>query len=288
MPILSRYIAVVALVIGLAGCAPDESVDAGGAPDIVVGSAHVRAIVRDLSGGAMNPHNLIPPAACPGHCDMRPSDVDAVAGCGALLIHPWQQNMANVQGVINAAGIGQDRVRVVDVPGNWMAPSVQAAAVEAVAAILRDVASQAAAIDPERVSVRAEAIAARGEVLALELKQAGDGSVPVLCSEIQSGFVKWAGFGIASTFARAEDLSVADVEALIRIAEEKKVALVIDNLQSGEVKTSEAVAREVGAVHVVLSNFPGGFDDTETWDKAVRKNVDLLLEATAKAKQRRG
>jgi zinc transport system substrate-binding protein len=39
--------------------------------------------------------------------------------------------------------------------------------------------------------------------------------------------------------------------------------------------------KEIGAVQVTLSNFPGGFDNTETWEKAVENDVDLLLEALA-------
>lgn len=41
------------------------------------------------------------------------------------------------------------------------------------------------------------------------------------------------------------------------------------------------MANEIGAEQVTLSNFPGGFDNTETWEKAVENDVDLLLEALA-------
>jgi hypothetical protein len=30
---------------------------------------------------------------------------------------------------------------------------------------------------------------------------------------------------------------------------------------------------------VTLSNFPGGFEGTETWAKAIERNVDLLIAA---------
>jgi hypothetical protein len=33
---------------------------------------------------------------------------------------------------------------------------------------------------------------------------------------------------------------------------------------------------------VVLSNFPGGFDNTETWEKAIDYNVELLLAAISR------
>jgi zinc transport system substrate-binding protein len=55
--------------------------------------------------------------------------------------------------------------------------------------------------------------------------------------------------------------------------------LVIDNLQSGATTISAAMIQDIGALQVTISNFPGGFENTETWEKAIDKNVDLLLEA---------
>jgi len=37
--------------------------------------------------------------------------------------------------------------------------------------------------------------------------------------------------------------------------------------------------RDIGAAQVTISNFPGGFEGTETWVKTLDKNIDLLLEA---------
>ena len=57
------------------------------------------------------------------------------------------------------------------------------------------------------------------------------------------------------------------------------VSLVIDNLQSGQ-DAGASIAEELGVTRIILSNFPGGFPDTETWEKAIDKNVQLILEAT--------
>jgi len=39
------------------------------------------------------------------------------------------------------------------------------------------------------------------------------------------------------------------------------------------------MAQDIGAIQVTISNFPGGLENTETWEKAIDRNVDLLLEA---------
>jgi zinc transport system substrate-binding protein len=102
---------------------------------------------------------------------------------------------------------------------------------------------------------------------------------------MQAGFVKWAGFDVVATYGRPEELSVGQVAELVAKARQAGVVLVIDNLQSGATATSEAMARDVGAVQVTISNFPGGLKGTESWEKALDRNVELLFEALARAKK---
>jgi zinc transport system substrate-binding protein len=96
---------------------------------------------------------------------------------------------------------------------------------------------------------------------------------------MQAGFVSWAGFDIVATFGRPEDLTPAQVADLIDEAQEAGVALIIDNLQSGSATLGAAMEPDIEAISVTISNFPGGLENTETWEKAIDKNVDLLLEA---------
>jgi len=81
------------------------------------------------------------------------------------------------------------------------------------------------------------------------------------------------------TYGRPEDLSPADVNQLITEAKQAGVVLIIDNLQSGSATLGASIEQDVEAIPVTISNFPGGFENTETWEKAIDKNVDLLLEA---------
>jgi len=112
-----------------------------------------------------------------------------------------------------------------------------------------------------------------------KLQDANVSGVKVLCVEYQAGFAEWAGFDVVDTYGRPGDLSVLEMEELIVEAKEAGVALVIDNLQTGTTSNSETMAQDIGAMQVTISNFPGGFENTETWEKAIDKNADLLLEA---------
>jgi hypothetical protein len=102
--------------------------------------------------------------------------------------------------------------------------------------------------------------------------------VAVLANDMQADFVRWAGFQVAGVFGRGEDMSPRDVEETIRVGRSKAVRLVVDNLQSGK-QAGINIAKEIGAAQVTLSNFPGGFEATETWSKAIAKNIDLLIAA---------
>ena len=60
-----------------------------------------------------------------------------------------------------------------------------------------------------------------------------------------------------------------------------KVTLIIDNMQSGQ-DAGKGISEELGCKRIILSNFPGGFDNTETWEKAIDRNIELILETIAR------
>jgi zinc transport system substrate-binding protein len=247
--------------------------------DIMAGSSLIANIIQDVAGDKVETRTLIPPGVCPGHYDVKPSDIVALANSKALIIHNYQENFENITGLIEAAENPDLTVTVINVTGNWMVPAVQAEAVDKIAQALGEIDPENAAYYEGKAAERAQAILAKGEDVESELQGAGVEGVKVICADMQVGFVGWAGFNITAIYGRPEELSVADVEQLVTDAKEAGVALVIDNLQSGATATSETMAQDIGAIQVTISNFPGGFENTETWEKTIDKNVDLLLEA---------
>jgi zinc transport system substrate-binding protein len=247
--------------------------------DIMAGSSLISNIIQDVAGDKMETRTLIPPGVCPGHYDVKPSDIEALANSKALFIHDYQEYFTNVTGAIEAAENPDLTVTVINVTGNWMVPAVQAEAVGKIAQALGDLDPENAAYYQQRAADREQAILAKGEEVESELQGAGVEGVKVLCAEMQQGFVNWAGFNITATFGRPEDLSPADVDQLITEANQAGVVLIIDNLQSGSATLGTAIEQDIEAIPVTISNFPGGFENTETWEKAIDKNVDLLLEA---------
>lgn len=252
------------------------SVRAGSSADIVAGSAFITNIVNDVADGRLEPHTLIRPGDCPGHHDIKPSDVRAVNNSKALIIHNYQQNYEYIPALVETADNPGLDIVVIDIMGNWMAPPIQAEAVNKIAQALAEIDPENGAYYQERAEERVEAILEKGEEVRARLLDMGVDGMKIVCGEMQAGFLRWAGFDIVATYGRPEELSPTRVEEVIAQATEAGVTLVIDNLQSGEMPT---LAEDIGAVHLTLSNFPGGFRGTETWEKALDKNLELLEDA---------
>jgi len=99
----------------------------------------------------------------------------------------------------------------------------------------------------------------------------------------QVPFVAWLGFNITATFPPPEQMRPADIEILVAEGKEAGVAIVIDNLQSGTEVGTE-LAREIGAEHVVLTNFPGALPGTKTLADMFKYNAGQLFNATKRWK----
>ena len=256
--------------------------------DVMAGSSLIGNIIQDVAGNELETRTIIPPGVCPGHYDIKPSDIEALANSRALFIHDYQQNFQNINGAVEAADNPDLIIRVLNVTGSWMVPQVQAEAVAEIAEALGEIDPENVAYYYEKAVERLQAVLNKGEEVEDTLSDAGLANVAVICAERQAGFISWAGFNITATFGRPEDLSPAQIADLIDTAQESGAALIIDNLQSGSATLGASIGEDIEAIPVTISNFPGGLEDTETWEKAIDKNVDLLLDALNEWKEQYG
>jgi zinc transport system substrate-binding protein len=247
--------------------------------DIMAGSSLIANIIQDVAGDTLTTRSLIPADTCPGHYDVKPSDIAALTTCTALFIHDYQQSFANINDAVAAADNPNLNVTVINVTGNWMIPAVQAEAVDKIAQALEQLYPANAAYYQQRATDREQAILAHGNQVENTLQQAGVDGVKVICAAMQADFVQWAGFNVTATFGRPEDLSPAAVAQLISEANQAGAVLIIDNLQSGSTTLGASIEGDVNAIPVTISNFPGGLANTETWEEAISENVNLLLGA---------
>ena len=275
-------ILAISLVIAslLGGCAP-----AGGASklNVVTSTSLIAQIVERVGGNKIDVVNIIPPAQCPGHFDVKPGDIQKLADADLFILHGWQGEMFS-EDLIASADNPDLTVVKLDIPtnseSNWMMPTVQQEATDNIAAALSQV-------DPDNSSAYQQSAAEyKGQIAAKEagikarLAQENLSEVNDMCSEQQEAYVKWAGLNVSAIYGRPDSLTPQVLQDLVDTGRAAGVTLIIDNLQSGK-GAGAAIAEELGCERIILSNFPGGFDNTETWEKAIDYNIELILGAVA-------
>lgn len=276
--ILGRLLLPLALLLALhAPCLAAEPLR------VLAGTTQVEDILIDLGGGWLTTRTLIPGSACPGHSDVKASDVSFSQGATAVIIHDWQQGMPLVQSLLRSVPGGADKVRIAAASGNWMLPERQIAATSAVAKILAGVApSKASAIDAKARSrmVRAKALAARLKERAAKMRLAGR---RVICDAMQRPLLEWLGFHVVAEYGRFEDMNPKQLAAIMTKAKAEKAVLVVDNMQSTG-GSGKALAEDLGAAHVTLTNFPGVDPRAMTWEDALEWNMGQIAAALAARK----
>jgi len=225
-----------------------------------------------VGGDAVEVVSIIPSGFCPAQYDLRPSDIQAVSRADLILysgFEPWMEDLLR--------SVGGDALSI-RLTGTWNTPDAAVSKIEAIAAALCEVVPEEATRFAANAGAARAAMEALGASLLARAEPLDVVGVPVIAMEWQEGFLAWLGFPIEATYAPPAGLTMRDLVALRDVGLETGVALVIDNLQSG-VDFGAKLAREIGAVHVVLSNFPGAMPDTGSVTALLQRNADALFSA---------
>jgi ABC-type Zn uptake system ZnuABC Zn-binding protein ZnuA len=243
---------------------------------VVTSTSLMTYIVEQVGGDYIEAINLVPPNQHPGNFDIKPEDMQKLATARLFLLHGWPGE-TYADNLIEAADNPDLRVIKTNVDGNWMIPSVQAAAVDIIENILSEVDPDNATVYQENAESYKQRIQATESNITNALVQFNVSQINIIASVRQADFLTWAGFNVVATFTNPESLSKV-LQELIDTGKANNVILVVNNLQDGE-DAGISVAAGIGAVNLNLSNFPGGFSDTETWEKAIEYNINMLFDA---------
>jgi zinc transport system substrate-binding protein len=278
---LFTCILFISLVVCLAfsGCTTLTT----GKLNVVTSTSLLAFIVENTGGNLVDVVNIIPPSQCPGHFDVKPGDIQKLSEADIFFMHGWQGEKFSTD-LIESAQNPDLTVAVVDIQGNWMTPPVQIEATDKITSELCQIDSTNSSAYQESADTYKNTITVTGDELTTILNEANTSNVNVLCAEQQMGFVKWTGLNVIGTFGRPDSLTPQVIKELVDTGKAENVTLIIDNLQSGK-DAGASIAEELGCNRIILSNFLGGFDNTETWEKAIKKNVELILETISQGSQ---
>jgi len=231
------------------------------------------SLVQEFLGENVSVVVLAQPGICPADYDMKPSDVYAVSHARLLFCHDIPGEFW-LQGLIDASG--NTNLTKVKIPGVYNTPEGARRCIRWVGGNL----SIALSMD---LDVKINAMVADVDATANAIQSEAQGlnvtAVKVVCMKWQETFVKWVGFNVVATYNPPETLSAGDVTTLVETAQKEGVALIIDNLQIST-EFGAGIASQVGAVHVVLTNFPGAIPRTGNLTQMFRYNAEQLLEGT--------
>ena len=279
----SRLLVAGLLIMSLVVALVLASCSSGGTANlkVVTSTSLIAQIVERLGGEKIDVVNIIPPAQCPGHFDVKPGDIQKLADADLFLLHGWQGEKFS-QELIASANNPDLAVVTINVKvgenTNWITPPVQQAAVDKIATALIQADGENSAAYQQLATEYRNKISAKESDIKTRLAKTNFSRVNVMCNEQQAGFVQWVGFNIVTTYGRPDSLTPQVVKELVDTGKAENVTLIIDNLQSGQ-DAGAGIAEELNCNRIILSNFPGGFNNTETWEKAIDRNIELILEA---------
>jgi len=247
------------------------SASALAAPHVVATHVVFAEIASIVGGEQIEVTVIIPSGFCPGHYDLSPSDYGALINADLVLysgFEPWVEQLG-------------DRTRegaLVQLVGAWNTPAAAAQQTTAIADLLSEQIPDAADVFAANRDAYLDQLNAIDASLSERAAALGVAGMPVVCMQWQAGFVSWLGFNVAVTYGLPESLSLRDLVELADQGCAAEATLVIDNLQSG-IEFGGKLAREVDAVHVVLSNFPGALPKTATLLDLFVRNAEALFTA---------
>ncbi|HOB74250.1 MAG TPA: zinc ABC transporter substrate-binding protein [Phycisphaerae bacterium] len=266
-------------IVATAGCqrsqtAAQGQAQSGAVARVAASNSYLEAMVLDLLGPDTGIVRLAEPGTCPGHFDIRPSQMTALRNCRVLLRFDFQRSLD-----AKLSGVASEGLTIVEVkvPGGMCEPDSYLAAGEQV----KDGLVSAGLIDQASADQRMQSIRARlAETAARcqrQVKEAGLAEKAVLTSNHQAAFCRWLGLQVAATFSGADVASVEQVQTAIRGGEQAGVIGVVANLPEGR-RVADALAKRLNAKVVVFGNFPQIQGDGPAFDALILGNVAELVK----------
>lgn len=263
---------LLAALLILSAILPSAAAEEDEKPIIVCTTNVLGSIVKEIAGDDVDVIVLVNPSLCPADYDMKPSDIYALSKAKILFYHDIPGEKLWLGDLIEAAG--NENLMQVKVPGTYNTPAGAKSCIRIIGGNL----SKALSSDfSGKVSSMLDAVDSVANEIRSEAQSLGVENISVICMKWQKTFVEWVGFKVVATYNPPETLSFSDIVSIINKAHNEGAALIIDNLQVST-EFGASIASEVGAVHIVLTNFPGAIPETGNLTQMFRHNAKQLFQ----------
>jgi zinc transport system substrate-binding protein len=214
---------------------------------------------------------ILPPGQCPGHFDVKLSDIEKMK---KAVLNVSFRGMS----FMDKAGLENGSQLIVDAAGlNWMAPDSYVYGL----GLLAEELSRRFPEDKMEIMRRKEEtiriVKVEGNSLIKNIKRAGVFGRPIIASSMQKEPLEWMGFRVVGEYGRQEAMSSREVVRILEVGKDLNAIMVVDNLQSGP-DAGKGIAETLRVPHVVLTNFPS----EKGYLATLGENVQAVLAAAKK------
>ncbi len=266
------YLAAVAFsALLVAGCESVAEPSAPGVKPLAVSSPYLEAAVVDLLGGDTPLVRLAGPSSCPGHFDVRPSQIRELADCRLLIRFDFQ---AGLDRLLAERRNGEPRIVTVSEPGGLCVPDTYLAVCRRLADRFAADGTMSRSAANAKLAEIERREAALGKAASDRIDAAGLRGAPVLCSKHQADFCRWLGLRVAAEFPNADTASTGGIDRAVTDAAEARVRFIIANEPEGR-RAADALADRLHAAVIVFANFPEP-GKPDAFDAMVRRNLSAL------------
>ncbi|NHI94532.1 MAG: zinc ABC transporter substrate-binding protein [Candidatus Lokiarchaeota archaeon] len=226
--------------------------------------------------------SIMPGGTCPAHYDTTPSDVTLISEADliACIGYPesgWLPDLLITAGRGEAKfAMGSNNIQNYTNP--WLVPDNAIIWLDILTKKLNTTFTSSENItnfETNRANYVSNLQGNATEIIATASSNSLTG-IPVLVMEWQKDFCEWLGLSVVDTFGSDESLSTQDIVQLAMKGQSAGVHLVISNLQSGTEAGAE-IAKQCGAIHVIISNFPDAVPYTPTIMDTIWYNVEQMI-----------
>lgn len=283
----ARWIVGVLLALSAAGCekaggpiveasqadatatSPKEPKDFSAA----VSSPYLEAAVREVSHRDMRLVRLAGPSMCPGHFDMRPSQIRELADCDLLVRFDFQKGLDKRFGAEQG---DSRRTAVVAAHGGLGVPDSYVSVCRQVADHLIQAGVLTRGEAEERLKNLADRLASLRREVERKIEEGHLRDAPVLASGHQTDFCRWLGLRVVGEISSADGNGMHDMEEALKAGQSARARIVVANEPEGR-QSADVFADRLQAKVVVFANFPAP-DKNASFDDMVRGNLAALLQ----------
>ena len=271
-----RYLLLIGFILAPSAVGCQRTADSSTKPAVAVGNSYLESAVHDLLGQSAPVAEMVQPGICPGHVDVRPSQVDVIRSCRLLLLFDFQTTMDR-----QVSELHQLRTVPIKISNGMCEPTSYLAVCKQTAAALE----QTGLLDPGAAGKRLTEIQARlnAETASLrnQLKEAGlVGRAVVVTSGHQTEFCRWLRLDVLASLDGDDAASIRSINDVVIKAQARSCKLVIANRPDGT-QLAQMIANHLGGRVAVFDNFPSMTGKQTGFDAMLADNVDRLIAAGA-------